>query len=494
MKRTRSGRVVQSTIQPSRYDDGHPVPLPTDEIKVLWRVGSDMVWWVATVLDADSHFAPPVVATGVIRYEAYGRHKVEECEVEFLLTPGKDRLLRHKGTNTEDFDTNSWLYLSESFPTLKEAPEMVGRTATSDAASGCDASTVGPGMTSDAAGGCDVSPTKTNAPVNSTDMHIVACVPSRNVGNEGSVASLLPVAYDELPIALLEIRNELLLKLGARWSIPRKLITMTGDGLYGYTIQASVGCTLIAFQVVAKQISVLLPNDRAVCVPSFYEAQRCSISIPEIKIYVHDLQSLCIILGINDFRDFRNMLSQDTRTSSERLLLFVGAAGQKKVRDGNGTVTVNRAVLGNSVMPRNMPTVHSRSCLSPTSGSATELGVLQGGHDHVFEQPHTFYDEVVKCYHSPWRKVAIPQDEYVPFDMNVDSAGDCNVDEASTQCIYLSWKPAATPSRRRWTDDALHTGREVLGFLSLNVFVVACMGTHSIRELGRLLRDVLTTF
>jgi len=50
------------------------------------------------------------------------------------------------------------------------------------------------------------------------------------------------------------------------------------------------------------------------------------------------------------------------------------------------------------------------------------------------------------------------------------------------------WRPAENPSSRKWSTDALNIGRDKLGFLTVTLPVLACVGAHTVGGVEKVLR------
>lgn len=395
----------------------------------------------------------PVVGWGVLEYAPNGQHRTEVSEVEFLLTPSSERVLRQRGPSTTVFESNSWVFQDEDVDHIRSiaAPQHASFTSPKQEGRSDDRS-------------LSPSPTHSNLPTKPD----VASFPSK-----------------ERSVALLDLRNELLLKLGSRWSLPRRVSALNGEGIYSHQLEVTVGCTLRSLRQIANIVRTRVTGGRSLSVPSFEDLVRCSLAIDAVHIYLHSLWDICEVLDIRDRRDYNEMVVKVSSGSKGKCLIIMGSAGQKEEQRDGTSCALNRLIVGSSAMPT-LPSKLLTSTSSTISCASPPPSRVYGPHNVVIQQQRNGWDEGLRCYTSKWETVTLEEQDSMPYDMEV---GDSTIHEATRHCFQFHWKPADTPSPRRWSKDALNNGDEVLGYLSLSLPTVACVGAHTVRGVKNALNN-----
>ena len=467
------------------------------------------------MLESTPRHDPPVHATGMIYYSSYGKHDEEVATVEFLYTVQQGRLIREKGSSTVTLDCNSWIFAHEiepqpekrgstseyepvtdrvqlttelnqltteqTQPTTEHIQPSTERTQPSTEHTAPTTERNQPDTTKSVQNVQNVySPTTTPSsdPTRGRPFRIEQYVEQRSVN--GTIQCDVHGR-----VALLETRNELLIVLGTKWPIVPRLSCLRAEWIYSNQIRVSVGCTLRAFQFIANFVHSRVTESASFCIPPLQQLHRCSRAIDQAHIYLHKLEDLCDVLDIRDGRDFELLLQQRTKTSNGTVVMLMGSAGMTQAMVDDVEREVCRVVVGTSVLPKTLPPTKGKLVRSGTVDSDSNSPVHEHWkHHYVFEQPKTGWDDGMGCYTSEWRMVDMAVCNSPPF--NVD-AGEDELNKATKNCIQLTWKPAETPSGRKWSSDALHNGVEVLGFMTLSLPAVACTGTHTTTSLSVLM-------
>jgi len=291
MKRTRSGHCKPgASIVIKKYEQN--IPTPGDEIKVLWKINDKTVCWRASVLEVTAVNAPPVVARGVLDYEAYQNYSQEVTEVEFILLNGDQCLVKQFGVNAVELDTNTWLHAAEATLSTDEIHTLDEHfSANSD-------------EDDEGAGGRRCKNSKLAEDDRVTERismleHTVSLMQQDVDQIRKSETSLTEV---------FELRNELIFKRGSRWPFSREIWTFKGEDTFFHNIEATVGCSLRAMRSIAVHIQRNLRPSSLVSTTRFHEVEACSLAIQKISVDVATLRELCDVLFINDGADYAKML------------------------------------------------------------------------------------------------------------------------------------------------------------------------------------------
>lgn len=106
----------------------------------------------------------------------------------------------------------------------------------------------------------------------------------------------------------------------------------------------------------------------------------------------------------------------------------------------------------------------------------------------VFQQSKKNWFSNDACYLSNWisKKCSV--------EMIIPSQCDDEFEESLEKCLSISWKRERPPSQNKWSFDAIHTGNDVPGCLTLLVPLVTVHGMRSCRSISRLLDQQIYNF
>lgn len=426
------------------------VPNVMDDIVVLWILGSEHIWWPATVLQVDDENGSAESGIGIIEYCDHGRHKSCTSQVRFYRTKSGDRVLRDAEDCPDSTICNSWRFVSEP-----RAESQIEAKRHVD----CHAS----GGTS--------QPGKKHRSGDQSGTDSVL-VPRFLVNKwkklEDTVRCLrqdllLMMTKPATESMLLFLRNELLLALDQDFGFPRTVVNCQVSDIFCSSLQVTVPCTLNDMQRLARRICES-EYPLAACLPSALRDQRhWSLATTEVVIRLHTLRHLCCVLNMKQEEDYNRMLCRlSTRAGGKSTLFLLGSAGQGVTSNEDDSVTFNRIVLGSSVYGVR-DTGLSASCApcSPPDGL-------------LLEQRRVGWDDGLKWFTAPWcRAVPIEEQPTPPFELK-DMTGSPFAAEKHGFCVM--WSKGAEPNSRHWSMDARHSAGEVLGALTLNVPTVALSG------------------
>lgn len=458
--RTSSGRIVKPTLRYKRHivNRKSAVPAPGSEIKVLWICNARMRWWSASVLESREVTRPPVVGIGVLLYTKYGNYSEESARVEFLRSNSHELLLRHYGSECTVFDSCSWFYDGDKYPLISSTKPSIPETSTGKHRESSD---------NDSA---DTGDSTVDPSIHITNLNSSPPLTQR----ESLVPMLLATSSTYANIlghALLEIRKELMLKIDTQWALPRHASTLAGEGYVNHGLEVTIGCSLRTAQCLAATTRNRIEGSKAVAVPDFPEVERCSLAIERIVILLFSLKEVCELLDIRDRRDYQRLLMQSRKIGRAGVLTVAGSAGRKEKSDKS---TWTRAVIGSSFM-QTVPN--------------TNLA-LYDTHDIICEQHKVAWDDGMRCFMSPW--VLSDRNESVGAPYDLSGEGN-DIVSRSERCFKLFWTPGRMPVTRNWTSDALNTGGDTLGFLTLCVPVVAFYGQHTVNGVNNVLVESTST-
>jgi len=221
------------------------------------------------------------------------------------------------------------------------------------------------------------------------------------------ISSVLTTVDYVAMIPLVEIRQELLRTVGSRWSVPRKMGKVTGEGVYCERMDVSVLCTLRTMQRIANFVRTCVNGSEAMSILSFSRISRCSLAVSSITVLVHSLRHnvtqyvICDVLRLRDESDYNGILSQSTGNEPGACVILMGSAGQARVMKEGHQRTLNLVVVESSVM-RTLP--FSVAEQGHDAGSVENDGqvTLTGFHTHVFEQQRVGVDVGVGCHTTTW--------------------------------------------------------------------------------------------
>ncbi|MEM1003272.1 MAG: hypothetical protein AAGH46_11555, partial [Bacteroidota bacterium] len=436
----------------------------------------------------------PVIGCGMIEYDAYQKHSKEICEVEFLLSSANERLVRHVRDDKANAETNSWVFKIQDTANFKigtvndenrnlpsqnnfriDVQECNIHTESSSQSEYNHTNSLGESSGSHLQ-------IQDNTPVSNLNINLEQT--QNNISKKYSAEFRLShleqglshlrnevgfMKQEQMISAILfELRNEFLLRLGTRWPFFRQIWSSKGEGIYAQQLEVSVGCTLQSLLSIVHYIRNYVQKEDLFAVPSFDKLYNCSLTTADISIFMSNLRNVCDVLKLRDKSDYYKLLLQLSMGNQAKVLQFMGCAMQGTGYDN--VSSVNRLFFGSSIVDPNNPIVKQK-------------------YDIVFEQPRRDWDDGIGTFASKWISLDVTKFHTMITHSSSCSEGDENI--SSKNYFRFVWKSAETPSKRKWSADALNNSGDVLGFLTLSVPIVACIGPYTVNGLTSILQDTI---
>lgn len=480
-----------------------------DAISVLWKNGSEEVWWSAHVITIQPKDGEDILATGCILYERSGEFNEEMAEVEFIFTSRNGVLLRD--VTTSDPGTSGMTNLGKGISSSKKVNSMRNtcswiytRDLKDHVPKKCLKTTIiedeqhtknigheeHPNRES-----LTMSPSSTvlreNRIVLSNDITTGSMLPSSALNNVSPLSQIAMSSSMIFVNVISELRISLLLQFQSKFK-PGNCLNSGDEYMVIKPSVSQVSCTLDSFVSICRHVKF---NIKSVS-PTFFPSSvfdHVSLATDVIKLSFNTFRELCIAIGIHDYRDFAELICKQGVEKYRNYLRIVGTSSSDDNMCKRDSIYVGSNI--NAIKAEKSQQVVDK--VNRVSRSRTNWSALEGRFLSTWSLETV---SVMEEYNSLTGGTELDGPEAVTnktttaIQMNDNSQNSDGIVPLTrtpwSQTFDLTWKRSVLPSTRIWTRDALRTGDVVFGRLQACIPTVIVTGEKSCSKLLPIIANI----